>query len=246
MNPIFQQKYEIAPIHADCFGRTKTSTLLHFAQEAAGEHCYQLSVDWDTLSKQHLFWAVIRTKMQIVRQPTVGEKITVETWPMPTTRSAFPRSTVGYDEKGNEVFRAISLWVLMDTEKRAMLLPGKSGIALNGTLRGTELAAPGSLHPVTATHSRHRKVCYTDLDRNGHMNNTRYMDWLDDLLPAQFHAANPVKELTLCYLSEALEGEETDICWTLDDENILHADVLRANGDLCKKQARIFSAEVKF
>lgn len=246
MNPIFHQTYEIAPIHTDCFGRTKASALLHFAQEAAGNHCLELVLDWDTLAKKNLFWAVIRTKMQILRQSAIGEKITVETWPMPTTRSAFPRSCVGIDENGNEVFRCISLWVLMDTNKRSMLLPGKSGIALTGTLRGTELAAPGSLHPVAAENTLARKICFTDLDRNGHMNNARYMDWLDDLLPAQFHAAHPVKELTLCYLAEGLEGEKTDIHWTLTKDNILRADVLRPDTDLCKNQSRIFSAEVKF
>mgnify|MGYP002517044180 CR=1 FL=1 len=31
-----------------------------------------------------------------------NEDITVETWPMPTTRTAYPRATVGYDAQGNE------------------------------------------------------------------------------------------------------------------------------------------------
>ncbi len=246
MEPIYKQTYAIAPIHADCFGRTKVSSLLHFAQEAAGEHCYQLSVDWDTLSRQNLFWAVIRTKMQILRQPSVGEKILVETWPMPTTRSAFPRSTVGYDEKGNEVFRSISLWVLMDTQTRSMILPGKSGIDLAGTLRGTELASPGSLHPLEAENHLLRKVCFTDLDRNGHMNNTRYMDWVDDLLPAQFHAAHSPRELTLCYLSEAREGDELDLHWLLDGDHCLHIDARQQETNVPGKQTRIFSAQVIF
>ena len=36
MEPIFRQEYEITAFHLDCFGRTKPSVLLHFAQEAAG------------------------------------------------------------------------------------------------------------------------------------------------------------------------------------------------------------------
>lgn len=67
-----------------------------------------------------------------------------------------------------------------------MILPGKSGIVVSGTLRGTELALPGGLVPKVMDNSRRRDVCFTDLDRNGHMNNTRYMDWIDDLLPAIF------------------------------------------------------------
>ena len=246
MEPIYRQTFVIDTIHLDCFGRVKPSVLLYFAQEAAGAHCLELALDWDTLAKRNLFWAVIRNRVQITRLPSYGETITVETWPMPTTRSAFPRSTVGYDSQGNEVFRSISLWVLMDTQTRAMVLPGKSGIDLTGTLRGNELAAPGSLHPLDAHNRVTRKVGYTELDRNGHMNNTRYMDWIDDLLPAAFHAGHPVKELTLCYLSEAREGDEMDIGWVLTDGCCLQVDGRRQQTDVADKQTRVFSAQVLF
>ena len=61
---------------------------------------------------------------------------------MPTTRTAYPRSTIAYDADGKECFRAISLWVLMDTQNRSMVLPGKSGVDVAGLLRGCELAVP--------------------------------------------------------------------------------------------------------
>lgn len=246
MEPIFKQTYEITAIHLDCFGRVKPSVLLHFAQEAAGAHCLELAVDWDTLQKRNLFWAVIRTRMQISRLPALGETITVETWPMPTTRVAFPRSTVGYDAQGNEVFRCIGLWVLMDTQTRAMVLPGKSGIALTGTLRGNELATPSNLHLQVLQNRIGRRVGYCELDRNGHMNNTRYMDWIDDLLPAAFHAAHPVREVTICYLSEAREGEEMELTWTLSEELQLQVDARRTQTDAPDGQTKIFSAQAIF
>lgn len=246
METIHRKQFQIAPIHLDCFGRVKPSALLHFIQEAAGAHCIELALDWDTLAKRNLFWAVIRNRLQILQLPTAGETVTVETWPMPTTRSAFPRAAVGYDSQGNELFRSVSLWVLMDTRTRSMVLPGKSGIDLAGTLRGNELAAPGSLHPLECDNSSCRKVCYSDLDRNGHMNNTRYMDWIDDLLPAAFHAGHPAKELTLCYLSEAREGEEMDMHWVLTDDTCLQVDARRRQTDDLGKQTRIFSAQVLF
>ena len=122
---------------------------------------------------------------------------------MPTTRVAYPRSTVGYDQDGNELFRAISLWVLMDTDTRNMILPGKSGIVLAGTLRGVELPSPRSLMMKPLASRCTRTVSYSMLDKNGHMNNTRYMDWIFDLLPSDFHRDHPAREITICYLTEA-------------------------------------------
>ena len=246
MESINRQTFSLTPLHMDRFGRAKPSVLLHFAQEAAEGHCMILAADWQTLQEKGLFWAVIRQKLQITRYPGVGETLTVETWPMPTTRVAYPRSTVAYDEAGNEVFRAISLWVLMDCATRAMILPGKSGIAIDGTLRGTELTAPGSLTVRQTANQTQRTVRYSHLDRNGHMNNTRYLDWLEDLLPAAFHEIHPLRDVTVCYLSEALENEHLQLGWTLSEEAVLTVDALRTETDVSPKHHHVFSAQAVF
>ena len=246
MEPFFRQKFTLADIHLDCFGRIKPSVFLYFAQEAAGMHCQLLRLDWDTLAKQNLFWAVTRHRVQISRMPTRGETITVETWPMPTTKVAFPRSVIGYDSQGQEVFRSISIWVLMDLSSRAMVLPGKSGVLVEGTLRGTELTVPHAIVPSLKQNSRQRTVLFSQLDRNGHMNNTRYMDWVDDLLPSAFHGEHPVREFTVCYHAEALEGQQIDLDWELSEDLILTVDGHREKTDVPGTKERVFSVKVEY
>ena len=243
MEPLFVQNFEITDNLVDCYGRLMPSKILFFAQEVAGQHCNLLSVDYDTLARQRMFWAIIRHRVQVTRVPLRGETIRVETWPMPTTRVAYPRSVVAYDEEGNECFRSISLWVLMDLDNRNMILPGKSGISVVGTLRGTELAPPNTLVPKAMNTSCSRNVCFTDLDRNGHMNNTRCMDWIADLLPSGFHRDHTVQEFTVCYLSEAREGEQLELHWDFLEENIMQVDAYR---HLEEKDERVFSARISF
>ena len=239
MEPIYKHQFTVSEMHVDRFGRVKPSVLLYFVQEAAGHHCALLAVDHDTLSHKHLFWAVTRNRVQVTRLPRLGEKIFLETWPMPTTRVAYPRSVVAYDEKGNELFRSISLWVLMDDRTRAMILPGKSGITVDGTLTGTELTVPHAIASRPMANSRCFTVGYSLLDRNGHMNNTRYMDWVDDLLDSPFHLDHPVQEFTLCYLNEAREGEEITLGYELTDGPVLTVDATRDTD-------RIFSAQILY
>ena len=243
MEPIYVQDFEITDIAVDRYGRLKPSLILFLAQEAAGQHCRELAVDYDTLAQRRLFWAVTRHRVQVTRMPRRGEKIRIETWPLPTTRVAYPRSMVAYDEQGNELFRSISLWVLMDLDKRNMILPGKSGIRVVGTMRGTELAMPNGLIAKDLRKSRMRTVCFTDLDRNGHMNNTRYMDWIDDLLPSAFHENATVKEFTVCYFSEAREGQELNLQWDFLEDGQLQVDAYRDKED---KKERVFAARVLF
>ena len=243
MEPIYVQEFDITDNAVDCFGRLKPSMILYFVQEVAGKHFDRISMDYDALEKLGMFWAIIRQRVQITRLPLRGEKLRVETWPMPTTRVAYPRSVVAYDENGNECFRSISIWVLMDVNTRNMILPGKSGISVVGTLRGMELAVPGSLIPKELHSCRQRTVCFTDLDRNGHMNNTRYMDWIDDLLPAAFHQGHEVKEFTVCYLSETREGQVLDLHWDFLEEGTMQVDAHRKAGE---KDERVFSARLIF
>ena len=246
MESLYRQEYALHDIYLDCFGRLKPSALLYFVQETAGRHCELLGLDWNTLARKELFWAVTRHMVQITRLPESGETITVETWPMPTTRVAFPRATAAYDKEGRELFRVISLWVLMNRQTRALVLPGKSGIDVPGILRGGELPVPGSLAPGMWEDIHLRNVCFTDLDKNGHMNNTRYLDWIMDLLPADFHQAHPVKEFTLCYLSEARETQQLGLGWKRTPEDTVLVDAHRQRTDEDSGNTRVFAAKLQF
>ena len=243
MEPIYSQEFTVTDNTVDCFGRLKASMILFFVQEVAGQHFSRISMDYDSLAKLGMFWAIIRQRVQITRLPTRGETIRLETWPMPTPRVAYPRSVVAYDKNGNECFRSISIWVLMDINTRNMILPGKSGISVMGTLRGNELAVPSGLMAKELRSHRERTVSFTDLDRNGHMNNTRYMDWIDDLLPSLYHRNHNIQEFTVCYLSESREGQTLDLRWDFLEEQVVQVDAHR-NTD--GKDERVFAARLLF
>ncbi len=243
MDSVFQTQVTLTDLHCDCFGRLKPASILFFVQEAAGGHCKQLQLDWHTLAQKNLFWAIIRHRVQISRVPTVGETILLQTWPMPTTRVAFPRSVVAYDADGNELFRSVSIWVLMDLQKRSMVLPAKSGILVPGVLRGNELPAPASLTPMELQNTTQRMVCFTDLDINGHMNNARYLDWVSDLLPASFHRHHHVRDMTLGYLSEAREGQLLQLQFQAEENGTFDLEIRRREGD---QEHRIFCAKIQY
>ena len=246
MEPIYRKTFTLSDMEVDCFGRLKLSTLLYLAQEVAGHHSELLGAGFDTLAEKGIFWAVTRHRVQITRLPVRGETVTVETWPMPTTRVAYPRSMVAFDAQGNELFRSISLWVLMDANTRAMVLPGKSGVDVMGQLTGRELDTPKSLAPKGMTDSALRTVTYSCLDRNGHMNNTKYLDWVDDLLPAQFHRDRTASEFVICYLAEALEQQQIQLDWNLSESGCLQVDAHREKTGVSQGKERIFTVQVQY
>jgi acyl-ACP thioesterase len=158
---------------------------------------------------------------------------------MSTTRVAYPRALEARDEAGCVLFQVTSLWVLMDRNTRAMVLPGKSDVEVPGILQGGELASPLGLPAKELPETGHRQVCFTDLDCNGHMNNTRYLDWVYDLLPSEFYREHSLEEMTVCYLAEALEHQMLDLNRGFLEENVFQVDIHR-------EDHRIFSAKMKF
>ena len=246
MEPIFCKEFEITDLYVDCFGRLKPSAILFLAQETAGHHCVELGFSWEQLAQKGLFWAVVRHRVQITRLPRRGETVIAETWPMPTTRTAYPRALLIRDREGNELLQLISLWVLMDLNSRTMILPGKSGVEVTGTLRGTELTMPRAIAAGTMERRVARTVLFSDVDRNGHMNNTRYLEWIGDLLPAAFHKDHTPREFTVCYHSEALEGEPLDIHYEMKEEGLLQVDAWRENEAVSGNHHRVFVAQLRY
>ena len=244
MELMYTQEFHILGSSVDRYGRLKSSMLLYYIQEVAGIHGSALGASFEALAARNLFWAIIRQKVQITRLPMAGETIRLETWAMPATRTYYPRSTVAYDAEGKEIFRAIGMWVLMDVNTRAMVLPGKSDVTVAGMLTGTELKAPGSLAAKNLGNAATRYVAYTDLDRNGHMNNTRCLEWINDLLPSAFHKDHIPAEFTICYHSEAREGDELQLHWQVLEGGTLLVDAFRPEpGDHFQ---RIFTAQIKY
>lgn len=246
MKPIYRATITVHSNECDPYGRMKPSAILSVMQDAAGSHCAGTEVDWYALAEQNLFFAITRQHIQITRLPRDMETITIETWPMPATRVAFPRSTVCYDAQGNELFRAMAIWVLMDREKRSMVLPGKSGITLPGTDRTElQLPAPKSLTPRAMTSFTRRHVNYSQLDRNLHMNNTKYLDWVMDLLPSAFHREHAISDFTVCYLNEAWEGDAVDLHYELGADGMLQVEATRT-AEADNQTSRVFAVRAAF
>jgi acyl-ACP thioesterase len=91
-----------------------------------------------------------------------------------------------------------------------------------------------------------REVRFTDLDKNGHMNNTRYLDWVADLLTREFFRDKTLREVTLCYNQEALEGQVLQLAWGLDETGTLLVDGHRTGTEILEGKTRVFSAQLQF
>jgi len=64
-----------------------------------------------------------------------------------------------------------------------------------------------AIREFTGEQSFLRKACYSDIDFNGHVNNARYIQWIQDIIePGTLETAKQIR-LDINYLSEVRCGE---------------------------------------
>ncbi len=99
---------------------------------------------------------------------------------------------------------------------------------------------PGKLHklqPVRLTANiRSVQVTYGDLDRNEHVNNVRYIDWILNGLPLDYLKTHELKELEVNYLSEASYDDEILVGGEMKEASHFFHSLIRKgdNTELCR------------
>ncbi len=206
----YTQEFRIASYQADVSARIKPSAILEIMQEMAGAHAEMLDVGRSRLLPMNLAWVLTRVEVRMDRYPVSGEAITVETFPMPNRRVFFPRYFVFRDAQGNQIGCAGSIWVVLDIHTRKManaaeiapLLPDNSDLTAPMGMPATVEEIPGE------EQESFRSPVYTDLDMNGHVNNTRYLDWCCNELGIDTMRSATMKQFAVNFNQEILPGQE--------------------------------------
>ena len=206
----YSQTFRIASYQSDVSARIKPSAILEIMQEMAGAHAELLGVGRSRLLPMNLAWVLTRVEVRMERYPLSGEVITVETFPMPNRRVFFPRYFIFRDAEGQQIGCAGSLWVVLDITTRKManaaeiapLLPDNRDLTAPMGMPATVEEIPGEIEEAC------RQPVYTDLDVNGHVNNTRYLDWCCNALGIETMCSSVMKQFAVNYNQEILPGQQ--------------------------------------
>lgn len=209
MQKTYTESFLIRSYQADVTNHLRPGAILELMQEMAGAHAELLDIGRSVLLSHNLIWVLTRVEVQMDRYPLSGERMTVETFPMPNRRWFFPRYFIFRDEQGEQIGCAGSLWVLLDINDRHMskpdpvmhLLPDNSDLT-------APLGLPATVAEVSAPIENDTRIpVYTDLDCNGHVNNTRYLDWCCNALGVDTMKTCCPSHFALNFNQEILPGQ---------------------------------------
>lgn len=234
MDVFYEHVYRVDSRDLDLFGHCRPSAVLGLLQEAATEAACALRLSGPEVRERYnAFWMLARIRYELKRPLLWDEPVDIRTWHRGGKAAVMYREfdlSVG----GEPVGQALSAWVLAGVDSRRLLhlseigeIEDTSGGSLCRTDTLRKLRLPDGLRV-----EGERKLHYSDTDVNGHVNNTRYADFLCDALELErVGTGKYVSRLQLCYLTECMAGETIRLRTGRDGEDLcVHGEDMSGEG----------------
>ena len=213
----YEKKILIRSEQVDMTRKLRMSELFRLMEEASIAHTEKLGCTRDRTLDRGLLWIITRQQAEIEELPAYDEEITVRSWQGDMMHVFFPRF-YEIERAGRVIVRGQALWMLIDEESRQMIMPEDYDIFIPGRPGSDDMmlapvVIPEELKEADPAIRQELVTRFSQVDINGHMNNTRYFDIIDDAL-YNMHPAEEKKVPRLVranYLSELRAGD----CFTL-------------------------------
>ena len=223
MGLTYQMKMKIPFDMSDMNGHIKLPSLILLSLQVSGSQSAQLGVsDKEILEKYNLVWIITEYDIDVIRLPRFAEEMTIETEALSYNRLFCYRRFTIYDESGQAIIQMLATFALMDRDSRKvhsvdpeMVAPYLSEFSKK-IIRGpkyTDLDNPTS---------KDYHVRFYDLDMNGHVNNSKYLDWIFEVMGADFLMGHIPQKINLKYVKEVRPGGMITSSYELDGSQSRH------------------------
>ncbi len=187
--------------------------LCRILQDAAWKHAAMLGFGPTDLDRHGLMWILSRLLVRVEHYPLWSEDITVETWPSGVDR-LFAMRDFRLSCGNRRVALVRSAWLAVDARSRRPARPQQlmDVAAFRDAERVFDELPPRlEFAPDPSDTLAGHTVVYSDFDRQRHVNNVQYLQWMLDAFPMAHLQANSAGELAICFLAEASYGETVSI-----------------------------------
>ncbi len=206
-------KFKITSADTDIKGRLKVSSLENYLIQSAINSASKLGFGFNDLQRNSLFWVLSRISIEIYRPVLWDEDITIETWPKNLEKILYLRDFIVRDSANKIIAKSTSGWLAIDSNsKRPKKIDAikpkvfyilKDKHALEETPPKISSVKKGDIFEV--------KTLFSDIDLNGHLTSTRYLDKMTDTFPTDFLIKNYPKQISINYIKETIPEEIIEI-----------------------------------
>ena len=195
------------------------SELLLLTSDTAVEDYRLRGMSVDALAAEGVIILVSRLSFEIHAYPVAGDTLLIKTWEDKPDGILLSRKYEIAGADGTSLISGTSLWLIAEPETRRIIKPAAF------TMRPVpdfvipvdcppcaKIRRPDSMKPLDE-----RKVMFSDIDSNGHTNNSRYAAFALDALPKEFQEGD-IKNISINYAKEARLGDVIALSAAFSDD----------------------------
>jgi acyl-ACP thioesterase len=207
LNEVWNKDYKIRIYEVSNSGKVHLPVIFDFLQDTASEHASHLGVGLDVLRERNISWFLTRLHIKFYEYPRYGDTVTVRTWPR-LKKKVFAYRDFRLTCSGRTVAAASSVWCLVDLENRNLLNPLQNLPQLPEVEeRAIETSFP-AVRPVrNAVLERKVTPGITDMDLNGHVNNSAYVRWAIETVDFKKAGEYDPESIDVVYKGETTPGD---------------------------------------
>jgi len=235
--------YEIHGTDTDYKDQIQLHSLFSMMQEAATLNAAVYGWGPEILDPLDTCWLLLRVSVKMTRRPSWQEKISIETWSRGNEKIYFLRDFLFYDANGLKIGVGSTVWILANKTTHRPVRP--SVIMELSKIESDPVTAmpanPPKIEP-KADKAWMQKHCsdsntivkfadFSEIDRNLHVNNTRYVAWCIDAAHNRSLDQGDVLGIDINYSSEIRFGEKVVLFFYEEDSQKLQVDGYIAEGD---------------
>lgn len=205
MNLKIETERRVESFDADLHNKLKISSIFNFMQDIAAKHADELGVGYHALKENNIYWVLSWAKVEICGDlPSYGENLKIETWAKGRHKLYYMRDFLLRNAAGEVIIKGTSAWLLLDVETKRLTDLSRLGLELPVFPEERAIKEyPGKFNfSLNESAITNRKVLYSDIDLNKHVNNSRYIEFILDCYNYEEHEKGHVKSVTIAYKGE--------------------------------------------
>ena len=202
----FTNEYKIRQNECNENLEIRIGALWDIMQDAADLHAIKLGFSQKAMFANNNFFLLARMDLKINRLPKVREKIKVTTYPAGVSKLFCVRKYDIYDKNNVLLAKSTCLWIIASLDTMRPLRPHKEYPEIELFNKTYDESIPEKIStPENLEKIYEIKAEYDDIDVNGHVNNSRYINWIENSLRKGF------SEIEVNYLKETKLGETLEV-----------------------------------
>ena len=207
MGLTYQMKMKIPFDMADMNGHIKLPDVVLLSLQVSGMQSIELGVgDKTILENYNLVWIISGYDIEVIRLPRFGEEITIETEALSYNRLFCYRRFTIYDEAGQDLIHMMATFVLMDRDSRKVHAVEPEIVAPYQSEFDKKLIRGPKYESLEEPISKDYHIRFYDLDMNGHVNNSKYLNWIFEVMGADFLTRYIPTKIYLKYVKDVRPG----------------------------------------